>query len=150
MLLREANKTRVQRSLADMPPSTRWYHEHKAKIAEKHRIQQREYMAKHREYYRQKSREYYLKRKEKPSGYVKPDIKPGLPKQLNKDGVMLLISAMIDQAERDIKAYEHRLTTPTKKKRLSGDDVSYKDYTTALDYLEKELPEWEEAYKYIF
>ena len=133
-----------------MPPSTRWYHEHKASYAEKHRAQSREYMAKHREYYRQKSKEYYLKSKQRPAGYVKPDIKPGLPQKLNEDGVKLLISAMVEQAKKDIKVYERRLAKPPRERRLSGDEVSYKDYISAFEYLEKELPEWEEAYKYIF
>ena len=133
-----------------MPPSTRWYHEHKASYAEKHRAQSREYLAKHREYYRQKSREYYLRSKQRPAGYVKPDIRPGLPQKLNEDGVKLLIAAMIEQARNDIEVYERRLKKPSRKKKLCGADVSYRDYATAVNYLEKELPEWEEAYKYIF
>ena len=147
----EANKTRVQRSLADMPPSTRWYHEHKATYAEKHRAQSREYRAKHREYYIQKSREYYLKNKQRLASGEKPKIKPGLPERLPYEGIMLLLAAVVDQARKDVKAYEKRLKSPPKKKkRLSGDKVSYKDYLSAVSFLENEVPEWERIYSFRF
>lgn len=146
----EATKTRVQRSLADMPPSTRWYHEHKATYAEKHRAQSREYRAKHREYYIQKSREYYLKNKQRLASGEKPKIKPGLPERLPYEGIMLLLAAVVDQARRDVKAYEKRLKKPPKKTRLSGDKVSYKDYLSAVSFLENEVPEWERIYSFRF
>ena len=149
MSLKEENKTCRAKDFAAMSPSLRWYYKNKAKNEEKHRAYQRQYLSLHREYYRQKSREYYLKNKEKLANREKPKIEPGLPDRLRYDGIMLLLAAVIEQAKRDIKEYEHRLESPSKR-RLSGDKVSYRDYLTAVNFIEKELPEWEELYSFKF
>lgn len=151
MSLKEENKTSRTKDFAAMSPSLRWYYKNKAKNEEKHRAYQRQYLSLHREYYRQKSREYYLKNKEKLANREKPKIEPGLPERLHYDGIMLLLAAVVEEARKDVKAYEKRLKSPPKKKkRLSGDKVSYKDYLSAVSFLENEVPEWERIYSFKF
>ena len=111
-----------------MSPKRRWYYQHLEREREKHRQYQKGYQDVHREYYRQYSSNYY--------------------RDLNSDGVKLLIAAVIDQCRQDVKRWEKHIARGQGKSKYN--EVSYANYVSAVDYLEKQLPMWQEFYSQKF
>ena len=136
--------------LNTMSPSRRWYYQHLEREREKHRQYQKGYQDVHREYYRQYSSNYYREYKERLMNKEKPCVKTGkgLPEHLNSDGVKLLIAAVIDQCRQDVKRWEKHIARGQGKSKYN--EVSYANYVSAVDYLEKQLPMWQEFYSQKF
>ena len=136
--------------LSAMSPSRRWYYQNLERERAKHREYQKDYFDAHREHYRQRSRAYYREEKERLMNKEKPCIKTqkGLPEKLNSDGVELLIAAVIDQCRQDVKRWEKHIARGQGKSKYN--EVSYANYVSAVDYLEKQLPMWQEFYSQKF
>lgn len=133
-----------------MSPSRRWYYQHLERERAKHREYQKGYMEKYRAKYRKSSTDYYRAYKEARKNMPKPDVhlQPGIPKQLDHDGVMLLIAAIIDQCRLDIKRWEKHIAKGEAK--TSYKDVSYQNYKSAKEYLERVIPALQEVHMDIF
>jgi len=133
-----------------MSPQRRWYYQHLEREREKHRQYSKSYVAAHREHYREYCRNYYQEYKKRLMNNEKPVINmdKGVPEKLNEDGVMLLIAAVIDLCRQDIRRWEKHIERGQVKTKYK--DVSYENYITAKEYLERELPVWQEVYSHVF